>query len=235
MDPATPISNLKGVGSRREQVLKDSGISTVRDLLYFFPRRHLNRTSVSPIRNLTKGDIATIVGQVETFGEKSTRRGRRFQVILSDGTGILTLNWFNGIQFIRNLFKVGDQLAVHGKVDWYNGFSMSHPEFDKLDQDMDPISSGAIIPLYPLTQELRSAGIEQRVLRRMIKDILSKSLNLEEIFPESILLKYDLVFLDKALNQIHFSSGIEDLDVAKKRLKFDEHFFLQLLLVLDLI
>ena len=232
MDPATPISNLKGVGSRREQVLKDSGISTVRDLLYFFPRRHLNRISVSPIRNLTKGDIATLVGQVETFGEKSTHRGRRFQVILSDGTGILTLNWFNGIQFIRNLFKVDDQLAVHGKVDWYNGFSMSHPEFDKLDQDMDPISSGAIIPLYPLTQELRSAGIEQRVLRRMIKDILSQSLDIEEIFSESVLSKYDLVFLDKALNQIHFSSGIGDLNVAKKRLKFDEHFFLQLLMAL---
>ena len=56
--------------------------------------------------------VATLIGQVETFGEKSVRRGKLFQVILSDGTGILTLTWFNGVRFMKKLFKVGDRLAI---------------------------------------------------------------------------------------------------------------------------
>ena len=162
MDPATPISTLKGVGSRREKVLNNHGISTIHDLLYYFPRRHLDRTTISPIRNFTKGDVVTLIGTVETFGEKSTRRGKIFQVIVSDGTGLLTLTWFNGVRYIKNLFKIGDKLAIHGKVDYYGGFTIIHPEFDKLEKDDDPISTGKVIPLYSLTQELKSGGIDQR-------------------------------------------------------------------------
>ena len=150
MDPATPISTLKGVGSRREQVLNNHGIFTIHDLLYYFPRRHLDRTTISPIRNFTKGDVVTLIGTVETFGEKSTRRGKIFQVIVSDGTGLLTLPWFNGVRYIKNLFKIGDKLAIHGKVDYYGGFTITHPEFDKLEKDDDPISTGKVIPLYSL-------------------------------------------------------------------------------------
>jgi len=79
----SPISTLNGVGSRREKVLNDQGISTLGDLLYYFPRRHLDRTTISPIRNFTKGDVVTLMGTVESFGEKSTRRGKIFQVIVS--------------------------------------------------------------------------------------------------------------------------------------------------------
>jgi len=172
LDPATPISTLKGVGSRREKVLNNHGISTIHDLLYYFPRRHLDRTTISPIRNFTKGDVVTLIGTVETFGEKSTRRGKIFQVIVSDGTGLLTLTWFNGVRYIKNLFKIGDKLAIHGKVDYYGGFTITHPEFDKLEKDDDPISTGKVIPLYSLTQELKSGGIDQRFLRQIVKEVL---------------------------------------------------------------
>ncbi len=232
MNLAAPISHVKGVGSQREPVLADHGITTVRDILYYFPRRHLDRTTISPIRNFTKGDVATLIGKVETFGEKSTRRGKIFQVIVSDGTGLLTLTWFNGIRYIKNLFKIGDKLAIHGKVDYYGGFAMTHPEFDKLDKEDDPVSTGKVIPLYPLTKELKAAGLDQRILRNMVRDVLVSHIDIPELFPDSILVDHNLIPLRKALHDIHFSDGIGELNQAIRRLKFDEHFFLQLLMAL---
>ena len=228
----TSISELSGVGSKRKLILNDHGISTLQDLLYYFPRRHLDRTSITPIRKLEKGMVATLIGQVETFGEKSVRRGKLFQVILSDGTGILTLTWFNGVRFMKKLFKVGDRLAIHGKIDWYNGPSITHPEFDKLNPDDDPISTGAVVPLYPLTNELRSIGVDQRVLRKMVRELLRSGLAIPELFPDPVLKEYKLISRQDAFKQIHFADNGVKLNNARRRLKFDEHFFLQLLMAL---
>jgi RecG-like helicase len=169
---------------------------------------------------------------VETFGEKSIRRGRMFQVIVSDGSGLLTLNWFNGVRYVKRLFKVGEKLAINGKVEWYNGFSMTHPEFEKLEKDEDPIQTGKVIPIYPLTQELKSAGLDQRNFRKMLKRVLESGIEIPEIMPKSILSSNDLIELSKAIHLIHFSDGLDELECAIRRLKFDEHFFLQLLLAL---
>ena len=228
----TSISELSGVGSKRKLILNDHGISTLQDLLYYFPRRHLDRTSITPIRKLEKGMVATLIGQVETFGEKSVRRGKLFQVILSDGTGILTLTWFNGVRFMKKLFKVGDRLAIHGKIDWYNGPSITHPEFDKLNPDDDPISTGAVVPLYPLTNELRSIGVDQRVLRKMVRELLRSDLAIPELFPNPVIKEYKLISRQDAFKQIHFADNGVKLNNARRRLKFDEHFFLQLLMAL---
>ena len=195
MDLDTPISQLSGVGSRRETVLNEHGLYTIYDLLYYFPRRHLDRTTILPIRNFSKGDVVTLIGSVETFGEKSTRRGKIFQAIVSDGTGLLTLTWFNGVRYIKKLFKVGDKLAIHGKVDYYGGFTITHPEFDKIEKDDDPVSTGKVIPLYPLTQEIKSGGIDQRILRNMVKEILDSRIKIPEIFNETTLDTFDLISL----------------------------------------
>jgi ATP-dependent DNA helicase RecG len=169
---------------------------------------------------------------VETFGEKFTRHGKIFQVIVSDGTGLLTLTWFNGVRYIKNLFKIGDKLAIHGKVDYYGGFTITHPEFDKLEKDDDPVSTGKVIPLYPLTQELKSSGLDQRILRNMVSEALSLNIEISELFSNDILKINGLIPLKKALHDIHFSDEIGELNQAIKRLKFDEHFFLQLLMAL---
>ena len=232
MDLAAPISSLKGVGAHREKILNDHGIGSIHDILYYFPRRHLDRTTLTPIRDFVQGDIVTLIAAVETFGKKSIRRGKMFQVIVSDGTGLLTLTWFNGVQYIKSIFKVGDRLAIHGKVDWYNGFTITHPEFDKLDKDDDPVQTGKVIPLYPLTQELKSAGLDQRILRNMVKEVLDADIEIPEILPEDIISNNNLAHLNKALNDIHFSNDINELNDAINRLKFDEHFFLQLLMML---
>ena len=127
------ISLIDGVGAVRQKILNEHGIFTLNDLLYNFPRRHLDRTTITPIRKIQKGDNATLIATVETCGQKPIRRGKIFQVIVSDGTGLLTLSWFNGIRYIKNNFKIGSKLAIHGKVDWYNGYTISHPEFEILE------------------------------------------------------------------------------------------------------
>jgi len=226
------ISTIKGVGPRREKVFKELGIHCIKDILYYFPRRYLDRTILTPIRELKKGEIATLIVQVETFGEKRIRRGTMFQMIVSDGTGLLTLNWFNGVRYVKDLFKQGDKVAINGKVEWYNGFSITHPEFEKLMDDEDPMQTGTIVPVYPLSQDLKSSGLDQRGLRKILRNVFVELGPIPEIMPESILNDNKLIDLNRALRDIHFSDDINDLRTAKKRLKFDEHFFLQLLLAL---
>ena len=226
------ISLIEGVGSVRQKILNECGIFTINDLLYNFPRRHLDRTTITPIRKIQKGDNVTLIASVETCGEKPIRRGKIFQVIVSDETGLLTLSWFNGIRYIKNNFKIGSKLAIHGKVDWYNGYTISHPEFEILEQDEDPMLTGKVIPLYHLNQKLKSGGIDQRFFRKVIKFIITSGIKIPELFPKTILKENHLIPLERALSQIHFSDNLDNLNAAIRRLKFDEHFFLQLLVAL---
>jgi len=154
-DLNTSIKYIKGVGPKRAEALSTAGIGTVNDLLHYYPRRYLDRTTVKSIRDVKKGDQATMVGTVEVCGERQARKRKLFQAVLSDGTGMITLVWFNGVKYIKNAIQKGDRLAIHGKVEFYNGFQIVHPDFDKLDSDADPINTGTIIPLYPLTAELK--------------------------------------------------------------------------------
>ena len=176
--------------------------------------------------------ITTIVGKVETCGERKTRKGKLFQAVLSDGTGLLTLLWFNGVPYIKKSIEIGDQFAVHGKIEFYNGLQIVHPEYDKLNIDDDPLNTGSVIPLYPLTQELQKAGIENRFFRKIIRGMLKGINNISDFFPSEFLQKHKLVSRYEALHWIHFADKEKDVKRAIYRLKFDEHFFLQLLMAL---
>ena len=229
---STSLQYIKNVGPARAKVLSEIGLEDSEDLLYYFPRRHLDRTTVTAISLLKKGMITTIVGKVETCGERKTRKGKLFQAVLSDGTGLLTLLWFNGVPYIKKSIEIGDQFAVHGKIEFYNGLQIVHPEYDKLNIDDDPLNTGSVIPLYPLTQELQKAGIENRFFRKIIRGMLKEINNISDFFPSEFLQKHKLVSRYEALHWIHFADKEKDVKRAIYRLKFDEHFFLQLLMAL---
>jgi len=231
-DLNTSIKYIKGVGPKRAEALSTAGIDTVNDLLYYYPRRYLDRTTVKSIRDVKKGDQATMVGTVEVCGERQARKRKLFQAVLSDGTGMITLVWFNGVKYIKNAIQKGDRLAIHGKVEFYNGFQIVHPDFDKLDSDADPINTGTIIPLYPLSAELKKVRIDHRIFRRIIKNIKDLFSVIQDHFEESIINEEKLISLQTALQHIHFPESRENLHAAIYRLKFDEHFFLQLLMAL---
>ena len=106
MELNSPVSVIKGLGPARAKILNEKDIFTCSDILYYFPRKHLDRTSVNSINKLVKGEFVTIIASIETFGEKPIKRGNIFQVIVSDGTGILTLSWFNGGKYIKKMYQI---------------------------------------------------------------------------------------------------------------------------------
>ena len=226
-----PISILKGVGEQRSVSFSQNGIDSIKDLLYTFPRRYLDRTNVTQIKHFQKNQTVSLVARIESFGEKPIRRGKLFQVLVTDGTGFLTLSWFNSIHFIKQKLKVGLNLAIHGKVEWYQGYSITHPEIDFLESEAGYLQSGKIIPLYPLNQDLKSTGIEQRFLRKIIQQVLDSPVIIEDYLSKSFLKMNNLVLLEEALKNIHFSTNKKNLSDAIRRLKFDEHYLLQILLI----
>lgn len=229
---SSSLKYIKGLGPVRMPVLSEMNIQTVGELLYYFPRRHLDRTTVNPIRHVERDKYCTVVGTVQETTVRKMGRKSLFEAILYDGTGQLSLVWFHAIPIIKKMIRKGDKLAISGKVGFYKGFQMIHPEWDKIDREEDPVNTQAIIPLYPLTQELKESGLEHRRLRKVISGILDSIGGIEDYFPGWMLKKYSLFPLSQSLKEIHFPSNEEGLKKSVNRLKFDEHFFLQLLMVL---
>ncbi len=229
---STSIQPIKGVGLSRADALSAIGIHTVSDLLHYYPRKHLDRTTVTPISKLKKDQKATIIGKVEAADMRRGKRRQYFQAILSDGKGMITLTWFNGARYIKKAIKVGDRLAVSGKVEFFNGYQIVHPEYDKLKADEDPVNSGLVIPLYSIPAELKKTRLDSRGLRRLIKSISDSLKEIHDHFSPDFLKANGLTHINSALRNIHFAESEDVLQAAIHRLKFDEHFFLQMLMAL---
>ena len=229
---STSIQPIKGVGPSRADALSAIGIHTVSDLLHYYPRKHLDRTTVTPISKLKKDLEATIIGKVEAADMRRGKRRQYFQAILSDGKGMITLTWFNGARYIKKAIKVGDRLAVSGKVEFFNGYQIVHPEYDKLKADEDPVNSGLVIPLYSIPAELKKTRLDSRGLRRLIKSISDSLKEIPDHFSPDFLKANGLTHINSALRNIHFAESEDVLQAAIHRLKFDEHFFLQMLMAL---
>ena len=227
----TDIIYTKGVGPARGKILKKNGLNTVGDLIYHFPRRYLDRTNIKTINHLRIGDEAVILGRVDAFGIKPAKKRRFFQLTITDSTGSLNCVWFRGVSWISDKFQVGDAIAIFGKVEFYNGLKIIHPEFDLIDED-DPINTQRIIPLYPSNQELKSVGLDSRGLRRVIMNALSSMDIIEDFYNTNFIKQEGLYSHHNALEAIHNPSDKHNLDMGLYRLKFDELFFLQLLMAL---
>ena len=229
----TDITYLKGVGPQRGNALKQYGVENVGHLLYHFPRRYLDRTTIQYIRDTKIGEEAVIIGKVESFGMKQARKRRYFQMLLNDPTGYLTCVWFNSISWITDKFQEGDTVAVFGKLEFHNGFQIIHPEFDILEEGEDPVNTGKILAQYPSTAPLKAVGLDSRGFRKIIQTALEQISNdITDYFTPELRKKEGLYILQKALEQIHNPDNDKTLKTAIYRLKYDEHFFLQLLMAL---
>lgn len=230
------IRYLPGVGERRADVLASSGVHCVRDLLQYFPRRYLDRSTVTPIRRLDAAmPSATVVGTVRASGIVPGRGKNRFELIVEDESGgRLKCVWFHGVKWIGRLFKNGERVAFHGKPQQFGRqFSFTHPDFDKLDSEGPALETGRIIALYPGGAALDKVGLNSRSFRHIIYHLFKEhGLKLQELFPEWLQQKYDLLDGRVALRAVHFPKSQGELGRARDRLKFEEFFFLQLMLAL---
>jgi len=229
------VRYVKGVGEKRADVWTDAyGVRTVRDLLHFYPRRYLDRTTITPVRQLQEDpDPVTVVGTVQRKNIVPGKNQKRFELILEgEQGGRMKCTWFQGIWWVRKAFEEGDRLAVHGKVEKYGRwFSMTHPDFDKLNDEGAILDTGRIVPLYPGGEAMSNVGLTSRSVRRILYNLFKEhGLKLEETLPERIVDAYDLMEGRVALRAIHFPKSQAELERAKRRLKFDELFLIQLML-----
>lgn len=233
-DLQTPIEYLKGVGPNRAVLLRtELGISTYQDLLNFFPSRYLDKTRFYKIRDLQRNSSEVqIIGKIVHIRTVEQKRGKRLVADFVDDTGKMELVWFRGHKWIRENIKLNTPYVIFGKTTWYNGlFSMPHPETE-LVEDYKKGLRTAMQPLYPSGEKLTKGGITNRVVSRLIGQLLSENQkNLYETLPKG--LTEELKLLDKtaAVFNIHFPQSQELLARAQFRLKFEELFYIQLQLI----
>jgi ATP-dependent DNA helicase RecG len=231
------VQYVKGIGPKRSAVLaaEPFGIRTVEDLLSHYPRRYLDRSNVTRIKDLAPGETATVVAKVLQGGVK---RGRttRFSLLVGDNTGFLECVWFKGGAYLAKAFEAGQTVAFSGKVTLYRGLQLVHPEFDRISDEgeLNPIHTGAIVPLYPSSDALGRAGLDSRGFRRILRPLLEglKS-QIREPLDEALRSRLDLAPVAEAVENIHYPRDWKTLEAARRRLKFDELFALQVFLQLQ--
>jgi RecG-like helicase len=230
----TPIAYLKGVGPNRADILKaELGIETYRDLLHLFPNRYLDRTSYYKINQLQpSGADVQVVGKIIHLKMVEQKRGKRLVATFVDETGQMELVWFRGHKWIKESLKINEPYVVFGRVSQYgNTFSMPHPEMELLHHHQQGLKI-AMQPIYPSTEKLSASGITNKVVSKMVQQLIMESKGLfAEPLPVSILDELRLISKTEAILNIHFPKNQELLTRAQFRLKFEELFFVQMQLI----
>jgi ATP-dependent DNA helicase RecG len=144
----------------------------------------------------------------------------------TDGEGFIELVWFKGAKWVKKSLKLNTPLVVYGKINDFNGKkSLPHPEIYAPSQ----IEESAVEPVYSTTEKLTKRGLNSKGIARVMKEVLKKELGqFEETFSEAFRTKHQLISKIQALNWIHFPPSAQHLEAARKRIKFEEFFFLQL-------
>ena len=218
------LTVLQGVGPKHAQTLAELGISTLGDMLYYFPRRYEDYSQLKPIKSLWYGEQVTVIGTVQSVHTRPIRGGKAsvVEIIISDGTGALRLSWFNN-PWIANRLKEGEQISVSGSVEQYLGrLVMNQPDWEPV--EIEHLHTNRIVPIYPLT-----ARITQKWLRNLMKQVVTYwAPAVVDALPENTRSAAGLLPLGQALLQAHFPDSQEQLKAARERLAFDEIFFLQM-------
>jgi ATP-dependent DNA helicase RecG len=232
-----PVSYLRGVGPRKASAFKMVGVHTLRDLLYYVPRRYLDRstsTKIGSLRGETKDEV-TIIGRItETQMTRGHKGSTRYEAALEDDTGTMTLIWFRQTNRIRKWIKEGYTAAFSGKVTNFGGtLQMAHPETMTLSRgEMEDLrdGKGRWVALYPGGKEFEKVDLDVRGLRTLMDRVVGEYVHsLPEMWPDEILKQYGLPTLGKAMMMVHRPRSAEERDLGWKRMKFDELVIFQLL------
>ncbi|TGK80232.1 ATP-dependent DNA helicase RecG [Leptospira montravelensis] len=232
LDLSESLSSLKGIGPKRRTILLEHGISTFFELLTYFPRRYLDRNFTKDII-LKQGDVVTLLG---TIADSYIVHGKKSRLLV----GFRTLNnerinlvFFRGVNFFHKIFTVDRKVVVSGKLEYFKGYQIVHPEYEFLSDKDDPedsIHAGRIIPLYPSTEALKEEGLDSKGLRKLIHQVLEGG-NIKENLPSKLVKKRELLGRDKAFHEIHFPETMEAVQIARKRFAYEEFFYFQRLLL----
>lgn len=227
----TDIKYLKGVGPLRAKTLgEDLGIFTLRDMLYNFPYKYIDRSVIHKIKDLTEGmPYVLLKGQVIAKNIEGTGRHERLVAIFSDGTGYVELVWFNSIKSIERKLQFNKSYILLGKPSSFNRrINIAHPELEdaKVAQEQ-PLT---MQPHYHTSERMKRQGFSSRTMSELVQRAFDMLQNqpVSETLPPYLIAQYHLMGVDKALRTVHHPPSSAALPEASRRLKFEELFYLQL-------
>lgn len=233
------VTYLPGIGAKNSERLAKLGLFTVKDLLFYYPRDHIDYARQVRIRDLVPGATVTIVATVKRCNCFTSPRNNKltiFELVVRDHTGQLTLSrFYPGTRYHnrgwqehqKKLYPPGTIVAASGLVKEAKfGKTLEDPQIEVIDHSdasIDSLKVGRVVPVYPLTE-----GVGADIVRKAVVAALPAIKQLQDPLPEGLRQKQDLVDLQQAINDIHFPPDSAALAAARKRLVFDEFFYLQL-------
>ncbi len=229
---SSPIEYLTGVSAIRGDLLrKEINVFTFKDLLEYYPLRHIDKTKIDSISSLhSDADFTQVAGKLidmQLIGEK---RSRRLIAHLQDSSGIVELVWFQGIGWIEKILVLGHHYLVYGKPSFFMGKpQMAHPDIEH-HHSQNATGKSYLEPIYPSTEKLKSKGLNGKVIGKLTQELLKKitEKDLPENLPLNVVEKYKLISRYDACRQIHFPASMQHFQSAVRRLKFEELFLAQL-------
>ena len=227
------ITYLPGIGPTRAKVLREElGIHTWHDLLYYFPFKHIDRSRLYSISELTTDmPFVQVRGRFLSFEELGTGRKKHLVGHFTDGKRVMDLVWFTGFRYITKSLQLDRNYIVFGRPSVYNGrINISHPDVDP--EDTLRLSMMRMQPYYSLTEKMRKSGFSSRTLEHFTSNLFQQLKEpIPETLPEYLLERLHLMPLDSALRAIHYPSTADELSRATMRLKFEELFYIQLSII----
>lgn len=227
------IKFIPGVGPKRAELLdKELGVKTFRDLLYTFPFRYIDRSRFYSVRDIdSTAAYVQLRGRIVSVEKTGQGRTQRLVAKLEDSTGRIELVFFKGIAWMEKKLAAGQEYIVFGKPSEFNGrYNLVHPEVDSAIAAGS--AAGTMTGIYSSTEKLRTAGITNKFFEKIMASLLERCLgSVEETLPPYIICRKRLCPLAKALHDIHFPGSLQELEQARRRLKFEELFYLELSLL----
>lgn len=240
-DLTNPVQYVKGVGPYRSKLLARLGINTLRDALFYLPYRYEDRRTIKKIAQLKPEESTTVMGKILKINVKNINNYKKpgltiLELIISDGTGILTAKWFNQ-PYLEKTFKVKDEVILYGLVKpnyWMTALEMLNPEYEILAGDelseQANLHIGRIVPIYKITE-----GLSQRQMRGLMDSILTSAIPcITDPIPPDIVQRKGLPDLKESLQKVHFPTSELSLtelnqgeSIYHKRLVFNELFIFQ--------
>lgn len=224
------ITYLPGVGPKKAEILqKEAGISSYEDLLFYFPYKYIDRSRFYKVAEIS-GNMPYIQlkGQILYFDTLGEGRSKRLVGKFSDGTGVIDLVWFKGLNYVTDKYRPNTEYIVFGKpTEFGHTYNIPHPDIDSMEQ-ADQVAKG-LTPFYNTSEKMKKSFLNSRAIQNLQYTLLNwLNWELPETLSPDVLGRIRMMPMKEAMRNIHFPESAAKLRDAQLRLKFDELFFIQL-------
>lgn len=227
---AQGLEYIKGIGPQRAELLKkELGIFTIGDFIQHYPFRYEDRTKFYKIKELDdSGANVQIIGQITSLSKVGQPRKQRLVANFNDGEASIELVWFKGVQWLQKQLKPGVQYVLFGKPTKYGRkINIAHPELEPLTEASS--KGGLLMPIYHSTERLKKQFMDSKFFSKTLQLVLPNALGqIHESLPADLREQFKLMDRVTAIARMHFPENLKQLEEAKRRLKFEELFFIQL-------